>query len=270
MTRRLLAAVLIAGVGVTGAHGQRSGAAVAPDPVVSLWYRGQPAGIPRGADLAEIRAQGFRAVTWPLGNATGTAALTTLANAGGLSVMVRAESVPLTADSARVGADTIDVPVATLPVGAIAPLVWRAVAHGARVIAFDPGRTPVASLVDREGRVPAWMTAAADLSRQFRVNGGLLAQCRPGPAVSVDRPVPPAIDIVLLDAQKSWVVVATNASGRRVRATAHLPAVVPYALWLNLLTGNTLAMRYEPAGPTWVLDLEAWGVRVDVIEKTLK
>lgn len=258
MTGRLLTALLLGAIAAT------------PDPVVSLWYRGHPPGVPRAADLAEIRAQGFTAVTWPLANAAGTPALTTMAREAGLAVIVRAESVPLTAASALKGADTVDVLATSLPASAVTPLVWRAIAHGTRVIAFDPGPAPAAALVDRQGRAPAWMLAAADVARQFRVNGGLLAQCRPGPAVIVDRPAPAALDIVLLDAQKSWVVVATNASGARARGIAHLPAGVPYALWLNLLNGTTMAMLNQPAGPTWVFDLEAWGVRVDVIDKTLK
>ena len=260
--------VSIALLGV--ALGARTAIAADPDPVVSLWYRGQPAGVPRAEDLDEIRAAGFSGVTWPIESAPGVGALTRLAEAAGLAVVVRPGSAKLTAASALKGSDLVDVDVTMTPTATVTPIVWRAIAHGARAIAFDPGRAAGTGLVDRKGRPLLWAAAGADIARQLRINGGLIAQCRPGPAVTIDQPVPEALDVVLLDAGKSWVLMATNTSRSRARAVVHLPARVPYALWLNLLNGSALAMLHLPAGPTWNLDIEAWGVRVEVIDKVLR
>jgi hypothetical protein len=50
----------------------------------------------------------------------------------------------------------------------------------------------------------------------------------------------------------------------------HLPARVPYAIWLSLIEGSTLAMLNEAQGPRWNVDLKPWTPAVEVIDKTLK
>jgi hypothetical protein len=238
-------------------------------PLVSIWYRGHPAGVPKTEDLAAIRARGFAAVTWPFASETSRAALRRLADQTGLAV-VGPDSVPLAAVSALRGEQIVDVRVAKVPAAAIAPIAWRAIGRGARVIAFDAGLSEGSGLTDEKDRTPAWVLAAADVARQLHINGGLFGVCQPGPAVTIDSPRSPSLDVVLLDAGKSWVVMATNASRARIHAVAHLPPGVPYALWLNLLNGSTMAMLSQPAGPRWDLDMEGWGVRIYVIDKVLK
>ena len=61
-----------------------------------------------------------------------------------------------------------------------------------------------------------------------------------------------------------------DTSPDRLHAVAHFPTDIPYGPWLNLLSGSTMAMLSQPDGPKWSLDLEGWGVRVYVIDKTLK
>jgi hypothetical protein len=98
----------------------------------------------------------------------------------------------------------------------------------------------------------------------------LFAHVRPGPEVQIDPALSRSVDASLLDAGRSWVLIATNTSATRVRGEAHLPAAIPYAMWLNLLDGSTMAMLEARTGPRWAFDLEPWGVRICVIDKILK
>lgn len=233
-------------------------------PILSLWYRGDPAGEARARDLEDIRALGFSAVTWPRGGGPQTAALIRLADAAGLKVVLPDAANP---DPAAAAAGRANIAVDRDGDDALWPLVWRAVAHGAHIISIDPGaRLEPAALL---ARPPGWMAAASLAVRQLRANGALFAQCRPGPAVVVEAP-PPGVEVLLLDAGRSWVAVATNVSPARVRVVARMPASVPYAMWVSLIDGSTTAMLDEPAGPRWSFDLDAWGVRLLVIDKRLK
>jgi hypothetical protein len=255
--------------GLVLAAGQRAVFSADSEPLASVWYRGRPAGVPQADDLAEIRAAGFTTVTWPAA-AVGQDALQPLAKAAGLDVLVRPPIPPVTFVTALTPHEFVDVRVGQDRGFAIAPLAWRALAHGARVISFDAGQREGAGLVDATRHRRAWVPAAVEIARQLRANGALFAQCRPGPAVAVDRPAPAALDVTLLEARKSWVLVATNGANARVRALVHLPAGIPYALWLNLLDASTMAMLQQSGGPQWTADLEPYGVRVYVIDKTLK
>jgi len=149
-------------------------------------------------------------------------------------------------------------------------VAWRAVAHGARVLSVDAGQSEGTGLRDRAGRPAPWLTPVANLATQFRVNGALIAQMRLMPPLTFDGPQPPAADVVLLEANRSWVLVATNASRLTVRASVQLPPDVPYAIWLNLINGTTMSMLAETSGPKWNATLEPWAARVYVIDKTLK
>ena len=51
---------------------------------------------------------------------------------------------------------------------------------------------------------------------------------------------------------------------------AQLPPAIPYAMWLSLLDGSTMAMLEQRDGPKWTFDLEPWAVRIYVIDKILK
>jgi hypothetical protein len=243
-------------------------------PRLSLWYRGQPAGVARAADLTAIRAVGFTAITWPAAQTDGIAEAARLASEAGLEFIVRPPPVALTPDGARRPDASVDIVAARVAPSGIAPLVWRAIAHGARDVSFDAGPT-VEGILTRRGTPPAWSPAVGEISRHIRINGKLLTDATPAPdqprpdQPRIDAPVPASVDIVLLSAGRAWVLVATN-TGRRAHVSAHLPAGVPYAIWLNLLSGDTLAMLSEPAGPRWSFDLEAGGTRIYVIDKALR
>src|SRR5215471_7424569 len=112
---------------------------VAADPVVSVWYRGSPPGQPRQDDLAVIKALGFLNVTWPSVSTAGAADLRRMADTVGVGVQVRADPQPVTPASALRPHSTVDVAMRDLTAEEIPALVWRAVAHGARVVCFDPG-----------------------------------------------------------------------------------------------------------------------------------
>jgi hypothetical protein len=49
-----------------------------------------------------------------------------------------------------------------------------------------------------------------------------------------------------------------------------MPPGTPYALWVSWLEGPPLAMVAEAAGPRWVMNLEARGARVYIIDKVMK
>jgi len=242
----------------------------AAEPVVSVWYRGSPPGQPRQDDLAVIRALGFSSVTWPLVSTGGAADLRRMAEIVGVAVEIRPESQPLTAVSAMHPRPTIDVPVKDLATEDIPALVWRAVAHGARVICFDPGPADGTGLQNAAGRAAPWVPTARSIARQLSFNAKLFGDVRSGPPVEVMGPAAPVLDVVLLQDERSWVLFATNTSSARVKAIARLPAIVPAAMWVNMLDGSQMSMLSQPIGPRWDLDLEPGGARVYVISKAEK
>jgi hypothetical protein len=244
-----------------------SGAPAAP--LVSVWYRGSPAGHARQDDLAVIRALGFTGVVWPARLTAGAADFKRMAGLVDLAAAVRRAAVPLTPALALAPDQDVDVMLAATPVADVPALVWRAVAHGARRIAFDAGRDTGAGVTEPDGSAPAWLRPAQAIARQISSNAELIAGLRPGPAVRVV-PAPPGLDVVLLDGGRVWVIVATNLSARVVNAVVRLPKAVPYAIWVSLIDGSDLGMLGQPTGPMWRLSLEERGVRVYAIDKTLR
>ena len=239
----------------------------APAPAVSVWYRGVPAGVPRLDDLAVIRAHGFDGVVWPESHAQSTAAMQRLAAVVDLVVITRAAPSLLTPESALAPGAFADVAV-TATAAPIAPaLSWRAIAHGARQIAYDAGEPAGSGVVDRSGKPQPWVAAAASLSRQFTFNRRLLDSVRQGPAVSFEGAQPRALDVMLLDAGRSWLLVATNASREEVNAIVRLPAGVPPALWLELVDGTNISMLNQRDGPRWTLTMAPGAARIYMIDK---
>ena len=135
--------------------------AAAAEPVVSVWYRGTPTGVPREDDLAAIRAQGFTGVIWPADHSAGLAQVQRLASAVGLTVSVRAAPVHLTRELAGNPPERVDIVTSRVAAAEIPALVWRAVGRGARGIAFDPGPVSGSGLTDRNGRRLAWVGAGS-------------------------------------------------------------------------------------------------------------
>lgn len=242
----------------------------AAEPAVSVWYRGSPLGQPRQDDLATILALGFSSVTWPSASTAGIADLRRMANGVGIGVQVRSDHQPLTASSAMHPRVTMDVATQDVTPEEIPALVWRAVAHGARVFCFDPGASDGTGLRSAGGRDVPWLATAKAIARQLTFNAKLFNDLRSAEIVTVLGPPAPALDVVLMQDERSWVLFATNASHGRVKAIARLPAIVPAAMWVNLLDGSQMSMLSQPIGPRWDLDIEPGGARVFVISKADK
>lgn len=239
----------------------------APLPVASLWYRGTPAGTPRADDLAAIRAIGFTSVTWPQAYTDGAAELRRLTEIVGLAVVIRVEPALLTARAAMQPAESVDVPVSARTAGTITAVTWRAIAHGARVVSFDPGVATGTGLgVGAE--MPAWVEPARTIARQLEFNGRMIAGMRPGGTIRVAGADAAGLDVVLLQDAQSWLAIATNISTTPIRAVVRMPQEVPPALWSNLIEGGHLSMLAQPDGPRWTLTLDPGGVKVIVISKT--
>jgi hypothetical protein len=243
---------------------------LAAEPVVSVWYRGSPPGQPRQDDLAVIKALGFPSVTWPSVSTGGAADLRRMAEIVGVTVQIRPEPQPLTAASALRPRPIVDVSTKDVAALDMPALVWRAVAHGARVICFDPGPADGTGLQNAAGRQAPWVQTARSIARQLTFNAKLFNDIRSGPAVYVLGPAAPVLDVVLMQDDRSWVLFATNVSRERVKAIARLPAIVPAAMWVNMLDGTQMSMLSQPIGPRWDLDLEPGGARVYVISKAEK
>jgi hypothetical protein len=237
------------------------------EPVVAVWYRGTPAGTPRQDDLAAIRAQGFTGVTWPAGQTSRVEELRRIAGSLGLAVTMQAAPVPLTAASALRPPDRVDVDVTRLAADEIPALVWRAVGHGARTIAFDSGSQAGAPLTDAAGRPLPWVGPASAIARQLTFNARLFLDARAGPRIAIQPPAPPGVDVVLLETGRAWMLIATNTSNARATTVAELPAAVPPALWTSLLDGSGLSMLSRPSGPRWTFELAAGEAAIWVIDK---
>jgi hypothetical protein len=235
----------------------------------SLWYRGVPAGVPRQADLDAISAAGFSAVTWPTLFVSRALDLRRMANRAGLEVVIRTEAVPVTPESALVGQSYVDIAVERTATRLFPSLLWRSVAHGTRVVSFDAGEKEGSGLLDSSGKPPAWVAAAGAVARQLAVNAVMVDTFMPGPAAKID-PAVTGLDVVLIDAARSWVLIATNtAEPGTPPADTHvfLPRGVPPAEWLNLFDGSTIAMLRQTTGPRWHIVLGPGDVRVYVIGK---
>lgn len=240
-------------------------------PRVSVWYRGSPAGTPVENNLARIRAHGFNTITWPVSQTAGAAELRRLAGILGLAVDIRGPGPALTEKSALAPPDIVNIATVKTPAAAIPGLAWRAIAHGARVITFDPG-TP-GELSDAAGRTRDWVAPALAMSRQLEFNARLISELRApgaGTAIRVEPPAPAPLDVVLLQDDQSWVLVATNASLKPVQAVVQMPPVVPAALWVSLIDGSRMSMLAHRDGPRWTLELGAGGALVYIVTKRAK
>lgn len=261
---RRIAVVLVLALAAGAAAGAPA------DPLVTIWYRGTPAGTPRAEDLAGIRALGFGGVTWPASQPKGIDAVKTLGASVGLQVTIASAPAGASAQAVLNPGDRVDLAVTRDSTPMLAALAWRAVAHGARVIGFDAGEFSGAGLENADRSLRPWTRAAIDMTRQFAANRRLIAALRPGPAIVVTPARPPALDAVLLDADRAWVLVATNAWAEPVAATVRLPAGTPYAIWVNLFDNASLAMADEPSGPRWNLRLDPGAARFYIIDKKMK
>jgi hypothetical protein len=265
MTRLALAAALL--------FVAQDAAAPPAKPLVSVWYRGTPAGTPVAAELAVIRALGFGGVVWPAAPVQRPEAsnpMVALADAAGLTLLRAVAPQAATPQSALTPPARVDLIASGQNAAAITALAWRAVAHGARSLAFDGAAEQGAGLENPDRSLKPWARAAIDVARQFSANPRLIGSFAPGPGLITTPDLAPALDVVMLDAGRAWAVIATNTSNAVVTATVRLPAGAPYAIWLDVLDGSTLAMNGESAGPRWDLKLAAHAAHVYVIDKVTK
>ncbi len=260
-------AILVIGVLVVLAHARVVNAQTRT--LASIWYRGKPAGVPRQMDLDAIALAGFSAVTWPMVQVDGAMELRRMAESAELQVVIRSEPFPLTIESALRPDTYVDILVPQTPVPQYPTLMWRAVAHGARVISFDIGAADGNALLDQAGRPASWVAPVSAVARDLVRHATMVDVLTAGPAVRVE-PQAPGLDVTLLDARRSWVLIATNLSptGTPPADTyAYLPRPVLPAEWLNLLDGSTIAMLRRPTDVRWHVVLGPGDVRVYVIGK---
>jgi hypothetical protein len=244
--RCALAAALLAG---------SAALARAEVPIVSVCYRGAPAGVPRQDDLALIRSLGFRAVSWPTAHAAALPAVRRLAQLVGLQVVTDPDD-PVAADTVvHRFADRVRIRVDRVPGSGVPALAWAAIAGGARLIAFDAGEPAGHGLAEASGQERAWVRPAVAFAQQLWASAALLDDLRPGPTVTFESAAPPGVTAGLFAAPRTWVIIAANAGRTRADLVLRLPVTAPYALWTSLLDGSTMSMLSEPAGPRWSVQL---------------
>jgi hypothetical protein len=186
----------------------------------------------------------------------------------GLQVVVRAEPrALLTADAALAPGEIVDVAANGAASRTIAAVVWRAIAHGARAVAFDPGRVRGSGVATPDGGAPDWVSPVRSLAQQLQFNGTLVATLERGPAIRIDAPVPAGVDVMLLQDPRSWILIATHTGTADAHVVVHLPPQVPAALWSNLLEGGGMSMLVRPEGPQWTFSIASGAARVFVIDK---
>jgi hypothetical protein len=237
----------------------------ADEPLVSVWYRGTPAGTPRLDDLAAIKAAGFGAITWPSGDARTVAEVSRLAETVGLTVVIQPDGRSALAIEGRLTVDVSRIPAAGIPA-----IAWRGVADGIRTISFDPGPVRGPGLDKPTGNRRDWVAPAVAVARQLSANARLIAELRRATSPEFFSAPPASLDVRLLEGSRAWVIVATNTGRGKVHAEVALPRGVPYAIWVSLVDASTIAMLDRPAGARWQFDVEAGAARVYVIDKTVK
>ena len=245
----------------------------AADPVVSLWYRGVPAGTPRIDDLLAIHATGVSSITWPQKQTTHLVELRSLALKAGLDVIVRvAEPVTVTTATPPVRSsrpEQLDLSLSSTPARAVelCAIIWNEIAHGARMISLDP--QPATGLVrwSDDPELRAWGRAAGATAKDVSRFSTLITSLRPGPKAVLESVLPPNVDFAFLDAGRSWAIIATNRSSVRQSVQIRFPKDVAAAEWMNLLTSTVVAMIARTDGPRWTCALDPWEAKVMVIDK---
>ncbi|HUF48225.1 MAG TPA: hypothetical protein VMM93_10445 [Vicinamibacterales bacterium] len=264
MTRRHLGLVVLALSVATplASRANQSTAAVDPiEPVVAIWYRGTPAGVPVQDELALLRALGFSAVVWGDEQTASAREVDRLADMLGLRVV-------RLGDTARTLGRTLALDLVPDPVGTMPARAWLALAGGVRLITIDAGAATGAGLHDAAGTPAPWVRVAVVLSRQVDANGELLARLRPGPAIVQRADSPSPARAVLLDAGRAWVLVVANPSTLAAGLVADLPRAVPFGPWVSLIDGHDMSMLVRPDVHEYRASLAAGEARVYVIDKT--
>jgi hypothetical protein len=239
----------------------------APAAVISVWYRGSPPGTPRVADLTAFARAGVSSVTWPSRLTAHEIDLFRLASSLGLQVQLEIDGPPVTLRANTLAGGHATVRVSDFHPEEFPAVAWRMLAHGARTVSFDPGAGEAARPLDADGRAVPWAAAVTKVAGEVAANASLTTEWRPADAVRLEGESTGALDLVLLEVPRSWVLVVTNAARTEARGVARLPAGVPAALWVDLLDGSMMSMINEPAGPTWSLTLPPAAAHVYVVNK---
>lgn len=237
------------------------------EPVVGVWYRGSPRGVPNTDDLGELRALGFTTVVWPNSTPDLVLDIRRAAATVGLTVVVRRAAAWLSAETAAAGHAQLDVRVDRMDARDMPALAWRALAHGTRHIAFDAGEVAGPIWRSSSGMMAEWVEPARALARHWGFNAELF---RTMGRARVLEPVESAarhVEIALFEAPRSWVIIATNTGTTRARGTAVLPPGVPAAPWADLFDGEVMAMLDAPGGARWSFDLPRGVARLFAIDK---
>lgn len=239
-------------------------------PSVSIWYRGDPAGTPNLDDLAELRALGFSKITWPGSLSRGIVAVGRLAAEVGMTVDIRAAAPLLTAGDPIAPGASVDIAVSPAEAILAPALAWRAIARGARRVYFDAGESSGQGWRDQTGAVRPWLADARTIARQFEFNAELIRAFGRTMTMSLEAEAPPGVDVSLIDADRSWVLVATNVSRQPARGAGRLPRGVPPAPWADLFDGEVMAMLDLPDGPRWTFELGPGQARVFAINRRIR
>ena len=236
--------------------------AQAEAPVVSVWYRGTPAGVPRQDDLALLRSLGFTAVSWPADRSAAVPALRRFAQAVGLRVLVEPDE-PVAGSGAVVrSGQGVRLRVDRVPATHVSAHAWSALARGAGVVSFDAGAADGHGVADPAGAERPWVRPALSFARQVMANAVLFEGMAPGPPPLLESAAASGGVVSLFAAPRTWVLIVTH-TGQAVRTlTARFAPGVPYAIWTSLLDGSTMSMLSDPGGPQIALQLAPGEVAV--------
>lgn len=237
-------------------------AAAGAEPVVAVWYRGSPAGQPNADDLARIRARGFSWIVWPSTYDSALEELRRRATAIGLQVIVApdlpaAEGEPVARRPGRIEFEARLLAPSSLPAEA-----WNAIFEDVQTLVFDPGDTEGTA-----GISGAWADLAVAVSRQLSANPAIFDEIEPAAALALETRPLAGVRVRLFETRRAWVVAATNTAASSTHVVARLPVDVPYAIWVSLIDGSTIAMLDQPSGPRWAFDIGPGQALVYLIDK---
>lgn len=237
-------------------------AATAPaaGPVLGVWYRGTPAGVPVQDELALIRAFGFSAIVWPWSDPAHVPELARLADLVGLEVVTLDEA-------ARGDRRWYDRKIREGASPLTAADIWTAVSDGARLVTVDAGAPVGAGLRAASGAPAPWVAVAQGAARQFQSNAGVLGQLQPGPAIEIVAGTESSCRLTLFEAGRAWVIIAANSAPTAASMLARLPRSIPYGPWIDLLDGSDMAMVSLPSHHEYRAMLPPGAARVYVIDK---
>ncbi len=232
----------------------------APGPVLAVWYRGTPAGVPVQDELALIRAFGFSAIVWPWSEPARVLDLARLADLVGLEVV--------TPDAAARGDRRwYDRKILEGASPLTAADIWAAVSDGVRLVTIDAGAPVGAGLRDASGAPASWVAVAQGAARQFQSNAEILRQLQPGPAIEIVAGTESPNRLRLFEADRAWVFVAANPTSAAASTVARFPKSIPYGPWIDLLDGSNMAMISLPSHHEYRAMLPPGGAHVYVIDR---